>query len=85
MLSFYPCFLCLQILFIYLISNFYSAYADRRVKRERLDAFILTLLRQGSVVTEFDETLWFAIADKVTVYVSYDIQFTFRYGTVIEA
>lgn len=57
----------------------------RRVKREQLDAFIATLLRQDFVLTEFDETLWFAIADKVTVYASDDIQFTFRDGTVIEA
>jgi len=57
----------------------------RRVKREQLDAFIATLLRQDSVLTEFDETLWFAIVDKVTVYASDDIRFTFRDGTVIEA
>jgi len=57
----------------------------RRVKREQLDAFISALLRQGSVLTEFDETLWFAIADKVTVYASDNIQFTFRDGTVVDA
>ena len=42
----------------------------RRAKREQLDAFLATLSQQDSVLTEFDETLWFAIADKVTVYVS---------------
>ena len=58
---------------------------DRKVKREQLDSFLATLVQQDSVLTEFDETLWFAIADKVTVYASDDIQFTFRDGTVIEA
>ncbi|WP_243450248.1 recombinase family protein [Desulfosporosinus sp. Sb-LF] len=42
----------------------------RRVKREQLDAFLATLLRQDSVLIEFDETLWFAVMDKVTVYAS---------------
>ncbi len=57
----------------------------RRAKREQLDAFLATLLQQDSVLTEFDETLWFAVIDKVTVYATDDIQFTFRDGTVIKA
>ena len=56
----------------------------RWVKREQLDVFLATLLRQDSVLTEFVETLWFAVMDKVTVYASDDIQFTFRDGTVIK-
>jgi len=57
----------------------------RWVKREQLDSFMSNLLQQDSVLTEFDETLWFAVIDKVTVYASDDIRFTFRDGTVIEA
>lgn len=56
---------------------------DRWVKREQLDAFMANLLRQDSVLTEFDETFWFAVIGKVTVYASDDIQFTFRDGTMI--
>ncbi len=56
----------------------------RRAKREELDAYLNTLLEQDSVLTEFDETLWFAVIDKVTVFADDDIQFTFRDGTQIK-
>ena len=58
---------------------------ERRVKREQLDVFLETLVRQDSILTEFDETLWYAVIDKVTVYTTDDVQFTFRYGSVIKA
>jgi len=35
-------------------------------KREQLDAFLGTVLRQDSLLTEFNESLWYAILDKVT-------------------
>lgn len=57
----------------------------RQAKREQLDSFLVTLVQQDSILTEFDETLWFAVIDKVTVYASDDIQFTFRDGTVLKA
>jgi len=57
----------------------------RKAKREQLDAFVATVLEQDSVLTEFDETLWYAVLDKVTVVASDDIQFSFRDGTVIKA
>jgi len=56
----------------------------RRVKREQLDAFISTLLLQGSFLTEFDVTFWFAVMDKVTAYASDDIQIAFSESTVIK-
>lgn len=55
----------------------------RWAKRKQIDAFIATLLQQDSGLTEFDETLWFAIADKVTINASDDIQLTFRDGTIL--
>ncbi|TGE33884.1 hypothetical protein [Desulfosporosinus sp. Sb-LF] len=33
----------------------------RRIKREQLDTFITTLLRQDSFLMEFDEDLWIAV------------------------
>ena len=57
----------------------------RRAKREHLDNFLTTLLQQDSVLTEFDETLWFAVVDNVTVHSADNIQFAFRDGTVIRA
>ena len=40
-------------------------------------------MRQDSVLTEFDEDLWIAVIDKVTVFSDDDVRFTFRDGTVI--
>ena len=57
----------------------------RWAKRKQLDAFMANLLQQDSVLTEFDETLWFAVIDKVMVNASDDIQFAFRDGTLIKA
>lgn len=57
----------------------------RRVKREQLNTFIATLLRQDSVLTEFDETPWFAVIVKVTINATDNIHFTFRDGTAIKA
>ncbi|GAB6172973.1 recombinase family protein [Paradesulfitobacterium aromaticivorans] len=56
----------------------------RRAKREQLDAFLTTLLQQDSVLTEFDEDLWIAVIEKVTVFADDDIRFTFRDGTVVK-
>lgn len=58
---------------------------ERRVKREQMDAFLDTLVRQDSILTEFDENLWCAVIDKITVYSDEDVQVTFRDGTVIDA
>ncbi|MCO5387761.1 MAG: hypothetical protein NHB14_20540 [Desulfosporosinus sp.] len=59
--------------------------ARRRVKREKFDTFLATVLGQDSIIEEFDESLWYAVIDKVTIYSSEDIQFTFRDGTVVKA
>lgn len=56
----------------------------RRIKREQLDTFLSTLLRQDTVLTEFDEDLWIAVIDKVTVFAEDDVRFIFRDGTVIK-
>ena len=53
----------------------------RWIKREQLDTFITTLLGQDSVQTEFDEDLWIAVIDKVTVFADDDVRFTFRDST----
>jgi site-specific DNA recombinase len=58
---------------------------ERRVKQEQLDAFLDTLVRQDSILTEFDEALWCTVIDKIKVYAADKVQFTFRDGTVIIA
>jgi len=57
----------------------------RRAKREQLDSFLTTLLRQDTLLTGFDEALWNAVIDKVVVSATDDIQFAFKDGTVIKA
>jgi len=56
----------------------------RRAKRELLNSFLATLFRQN-ILTEFDETLWLAVVDNITIYSADNIQFTYRDGTVIKA
>lgn len=36
------------------------------------------------IISEFDEELWHAVIDKVTVYSEEDVKFTFRDGTVVK-
>ncbi|WP_042331566.1 hypothetical protein [Desulfosporosinus orientis] len=40
---------------------------SRRIKRVQMDTFLSMLLRQDSVLTEFDEDLWVAVVDKVVL------------------
>jgi uncharacterized protein (DUF2225 family) len=55
----------------------------RRNKRDMLNAFIKELSKQKGVISEFDEQLWYALIDKVTVYGEEDIRFKFKDGAVI--
>ena len=59
-------------------------YQNRRIKRVQLDDFLSRLLQSGVFLTEFDESLWYAVIDKVTVYAGDDVHFTFKNGTVIK-
>jgi len=34
-----------------------------------------------SIITEFDEVLWYTLVDRITVYSETDIRFTFKNGT----
>ncbi|NSW92816.1 MAG: hypothetical protein HPY74_19615 [Firmicutes bacterium] len=60
-----------------------EVYQNRRIKRAQLDAFLSRLFQKDLVLSEFGETLWHAVIDKITVYSENDIQFTFSDGTVI--
>jgi site-specific DNA recombinase len=55
----------------------------RHVKQKKLETFISALLKKDMIISEFDETLWHAVIDKVTVYAEDDVKFTFKDGTVI--
>ena len=45
--------------------------------------FLTILLRQDAVLTEFDESLWMTVIDRVIIKGADDIQFIFRDGTMI--
>ncbi len=60
-----------------------EAIAERSAKGERLACFIRTLEAQKEPVAEFDEQLWGAMVDYVTVGVDGGMTMVFRDGTGI--
>ena len=60
-----------------------GAIAQRSAKGERLAGFIRTLEVQKEPVAEFDERLWGAMVDYVTVGVDGGMTVVFRDGTDI--
>ena len=60
-----------------------EAIAERSAKSERLAGFIRTLEAQREPVAEFDERLWGAMVDYVTVGVDGGMTVVFRNGTDI--
>ena len=58
-----------------------EAIAERSAKSERLAGFIRTLEAQEKPVAEFDERLWGAMVDYVTVGVDGGMTVVFRDGT----
>ena len=60
-----------------------EAIAQRSAKSERLEGFIRTLEAQTEPVAEFDERLWGAMVDYVTVGVDGGMTVVFRDGTEI--
>lgn len=58
-----------------------EAIAQRSAKGERLAGFIRTLEAQEGPVAEFDERLWGAMVDYVTVGVDKRLTVMFRDGT----
>ena len=61
-----------------------EAIAERSAKGERLAGFIRTLEAQREPVAEFDERLWGATVDYVTVGVDGGMTVVFRDGTGIK-
>ena len=60
-----------------------EAIAQRSAKSERLAGFIKTLRAQENPAAEFDERLWGAMVDYVTVGVDGGVTVVFRDGTEI--
>jgi hypothetical protein len=60
-----------------------AAKRERAAKKEKLRRFVRLLRRTNAPPHGFDERLWRAAAEFVTVHSSEDLAFTFRSGTVI--
>lgn len=58
---------------------------ERLAKRDLIGRFILELSKCKELLTEFNEQLWIAAVDKVTVFEDGKLLFAFKDGTEIEA
>ncbi|MDD4564717.1 MAG: zinc ribbon domain-containing protein [Eubacteriales bacterium] len=56
---------------------------ERTAKRANIMRFLKMLVKQGDLVTEFDEELWYITVESVTVYADQRLLFTFRDGSEI--
>ena len=59
----------------------YRDKRDREARRLQTDHFMRELKKQESIITEFDEILWYTLIDRITVYNETGIRFTFKDGT----
>ena len=53
---------------------------ERSARRENIEVFIRTLENSDGLITKFDEDLWIATVEFVTVHTGHDITFTFKDG-----
>jgi len=59
--------------------------SDKQTRQATIEAFLADLQKQDVMVTEFSPTLWYSLADFITVYSRDDIRVTFKDGTEIQA
>lgn len=57
---------------------------EKQARREMSEQCLAELAKQENIITEFDEDLWYALVDHVTVYGKEDVRFTFKDGTEIK-
>lgn len=63
------------------LQEIHDTKRDREARRLQTDHFMRELKKQESIITEFDEVLWYTLVDRITVYNETDIRFTFKDGT----
>lgn len=56
---------------------------ERIAKRTNIIRFLKMLVKQGDLIAEFDEELWYITVESVTVYADQSLLFTFRDGSEI--
>ena len=57
----------------------------KQAKGRELGAFIAAVEKLPQTITDFDEALWGAMVDHITVYAKGDLRFTFRDGSEVKA
>ena len=57
---------------------------ERTAKRANIMRFLKMLVKQGDLITEFDEELWYATVDTMTVRLECEAIVTFKNGTEIK-
>lgn len=57
---------------------------EKQARREMAERCLAEIAKQEGVVSEFDEDLWYALVDFVTVCGKDDVRFTFKDGTEIK-
>ena len=57
----------------------------KQAKGRELGAFIAAIEKLPQTITDFDEALWGAMVDHITVYAKGDLRFTFRDGSEVKA
>lgn len=65
------------------ISDLNAKIAAIKAQRERISIFLKALKNENKLITEFDEELWYAFVDKVTVYADNQLKFQFKDGSDI--
>ena len=53
---------------------------DLKVRKEKIKIFIDDLKNKGTVITEFDERLWYSLVEKVVAHSDGKIEFKFKYS-----
>ncbi|OQA70365.1 MAG: hypothetical protein BWY37_00292 [Firmicutes bacterium ADurb.Bin262] len=56
---------------------------DKANRRNDIECFLSVIKNQEGLLTDFDPLLWHSLVDIVTVYMSDDVRFAFKDGTVI--
>ena len=57
---------------------------DKKMRRQKVEAFLGTLKKQDELITKFDERLWYSLVDCVIVHDENDVRFKFRDRTIVQ-
>ena len=58
--------------------------AKRNSRKEQIEDFLRTMEKAKTLVTDFDEGMWNAVIESLTVYSKERLVFTFKSGTQVE-